>query len=125
MPGSGSWQSVEGRAFTDCAHCGWPSATRLFLPADGECERFAICRRTGCLSHVRICHFTAWDAGRHALEVWQRFLALAESRAFADCADAPYVGRDSLGNGSLESGSFALQCRTHLATVVVFSGSHR
>jgi hypothetical protein len=74
--GSGSLVMAEGLALTDCTHCGWPSVSRLFLPADDERERLVICRTIGCFSHVRTCHFGGCDTGRYALYVWQRLSAV-------------------------------------------------
>jgi hypothetical protein len=50
---SGSLVMAEGRALTDYTRCGWPSVSRLFLPADDERERRAIYLTMGCFSHVR------------------------------------------------------------------------
>jgi hypothetical protein len=63
-------------AFADCPHGCWRSASRLFLPADDERGRLAICRTIGWLSHVRTCPFEGCDAGRQALYAWQRLLAV-------------------------------------------------
>jgi hypothetical protein len=61
-------------------------------PADDERERLAICHAIGWLSHVRTCHFSTCDVGRHVLGVWQRRLVVVANHAFADCA---HCGRPS------------------------------
>jgi hypothetical protein len=77
-------------------HAPWLAfdCTALSL-ADDERGRLAICQTTGWLSHVRTCHFSICDVGRHVLDVWQRLLAVGVNHAFTDCphCDRPSTAR--------------------------------
>jgi hypothetical protein len=84
-------------------------------PADDERGRFAICRTTGCLSHVRTCHFLTRDAGRHVLDVWQRLLAVAENCAFTDCPHCGWPSASRLFIPPMTSADASLSARRQTA----------